>query len=309
MPRRLHTAFLVLLAAVFTIGLTFATVELPYLIDEVLQNNITTPGLDSHADEMSRLKTELFISHFHLRLIGYACFALLVLAIIVGFATRKTGLAAIGAVGFMLPVFAQFAGVMFFLAGLGLLNVVWLPVLDISFELQRLGLIIRAPYDLLMWLFRQVGISGYWPIVYFFLGSGLLLFFFGTFAWLSARARKQDVADFWVYRISRHPQYLGWILWSYGVYLLLLRGVYPKRSWGIDASLPWLVSTLVIIGVAMLEELNMRKRFGDAYETYRRSAPFLFPLPGFVEKVFALPTRLLFKKSQPDRRREVAVVI
>ena len=28
----------------------------------------------------------------------------------------------------MLPVFAQFAGVMFFLAGLGLLNVVWLPV-------------------------------------------------------------------------------------------------------------------------------------------------------------------------------------
>ncbi len=309
MPRRLHTAFLVLLAAVFTIGLTFATVELPYLIDEVLQNNITTPGLDSHADEMSRVKTELFISHFHLRLIGYACFALLVLAIIVGFATRKTGLAAIGAVGFMLPVFAQFAGVMFFLAGLGLLNVVWLPVLDISFELQRLGLIIRAPYDLLMWLFRQVGISGYWPIVYFFLGSGLLLFFFGTFAWLSARARKQDVADFWVYRISRHPQYVGWILWSYGVYLLLLRGVYPKRSWGIDASLPWLVSTLVIIGVAMLEELNMRKRFGDAYETYRRSAPFLFPLPGFVEKVFALPTRLLFKKSQPDRRREVAVVI
>jgi protein-S-isoprenylcysteine O-methyltransferase Ste14 len=309
MPRPLHTVFLVLLAAVFTIGLTFATVELPYLIDEVLQNNITTPGLDSHADEMSRLKTELFISHFHLRLIGYSCFALLVLAIIVGFATRKTGLAAIGAVGFMLPVFAQFAGVMFFLAGLGVLNVLWLPVLDISFELQRLGLIIRAPYDLLMWLFRQIGISGYWPIVYFFLGSGLLLFFFGTFAWLSARARKQDVADFWVYRISRHPQYLGWILWSYGVYLMLLRGMYPRRSWGIDASLPWLLSTLVIIGVAMLEELNMRKRFGDAYETYRRSAPFLFPLPGFVEKLFALPTRLLFKKSQPDRKREVTVVI
>jgi protein-S-isoprenylcysteine O-methyltransferase Ste14 len=308
-PRPLYAVFLLLLAAIFTIGLTFATVELPYLIDALLQNNITTPGLDSHADEMSRLKTELFISHFHLRLIGYACFALLVLAIVVGFATRKTGLAAIGAVGFMLPVFAQFAGVMFFLAGLGLLNVVWLPVLDISFELQRLGLIIRAPFDLLMWLFRQVGISGYWPIVYFFLGSGLLLFFFGTFAWLSARARKQDVADFWVYRISRHPQYLGWILWSYGVYLLLLRGMYPRRSWGIDASLPWLLSTLVIIGVAMLEELNMRKRFGDAYETYRRSAPFLFPLPRFVEKFFALPTRLLFNKSQPDRRREVAVVV
>lgn len=72
---------------------------------------------------MSRFKTELFIAHFHLRLIGYTCLALLVLAIVVGFATRRAGLAAVGAVGFMLPVFAQFAGVMFFLAGLGLLNV------------------------------------------------------------------------------------------------------------------------------------------------------------------------------------------
>ena len=307
--RALHTAFLILLAAVFTIGLTFATVELPYLIDKALQDAVTTPGLDSHANEISLLKTELFIAHFNLRLIGYICFAAMVLLVIAGFATRRTGLAAVGAVGFMLPVFAQFAGVMFFLAGLGMLNVLWLPVLDISFELQRLGLIIRAPYDMLMWLFRQIGVNGYWPIVYFFLGNGLLLFFLGTFAWLSARARKQDVADFWVYRISRHPQYLGWILWSYGVYLLLLRGMYPRRSWGIDASLPWLLSTLVIIGVAMLEELSMQRRYGEAYDTYRRGAPFLFPVPRFVEKLFALPTRLFFKKDEPSRKREVAVVL
>jgi protein-S-isoprenylcysteine O-methyltransferase Ste14 len=307
--RALHTGFLVLLAAVFTIGLSFATVELPYLIDDVLQNTITTPSLDSHADEASVLKTELFISHFKLRLIGYVCFGLMVLAIVAGFATRRSGLAVLGAVGFMLPVFAQFAAVMFFLAGLGVLNILWLPVLDISYELQRLGLIIRAPYDLLSWLFRQVGVNGYWPIVYFFIGSGLLLFFLGTFAWLSARARKQGVADFWMYRISRHPQYLGWILWSYGIYLLLLQARYPKRSWGIEASLPWLLSTLVIIGVAMVEELNMRSRHGDAYETYRRSAPFLFPVPAFVGRLFALPFRLLFKKNQPDRKREVAAVL
>jgi protein-S-isoprenylcysteine O-methyltransferase Ste14 len=304
-----RTAFLVFLAAVFTIGLTFVTVELPYLVDDVLIDAITTPNLDSHRDDMSRLQTELFISHFHLRLIGYICFALMVAAIVVGFSTRRTGLAALGALGFMLPVFAQFAGVMFFLSGLGVLNILWLPVLDISYDLQRLGLIIRAPYDLLMWLFRSVGISGYWPIVYFFLGSGLLIFFLGTFAWLSARARKQGVADFWIYRLSRHPQYLGWILWSYGVYLLLLQGLYPKRSWGIDASLPWLLSTLVIIGVAMMEELHMRKRHGEEYENYRRSAPFLFPVPKFIERAFAFPTRLFFKKEEPNRKREVAIVV
>ena len=305
----LHTTFLLVLALVFTIGLSFATVELPYVVDGFLQEAVTTPGFDSHAGEISELKTELFIAHYRLRLIGYLCFALTVALIVVGFATRRTGLATVGALAFMLPVFAQFAGVMFFLAGLGALNLLWLPVLDISFELQRLGLIIRAPFDGLMWLFRQVGVNAYWPIVYTFLGGGLLLFFLGTFAWLSTRARGRDVADFWVYRLSRHPQYLGWILWSYGVYLLLLRGLYPRRSWGIDASLPWLVSTLVIVGVAMMEELKMRHRHGEAYEAYRRSAPFLIPLPAFLRQAFSLPGRILFGRAAPQRKREVAAVL
>jgi hypothetical protein len=117
------------------------------------------------------------------------------------------------------------------------------------------------------------------------------------------------VADFWIYRISRHPQYLGWILWSYGVYLLLLAGRYPRRSWGIDASLPWLVSTLVFVGVAMLEEVGMRKRYGEDYERYRRATPFLFPVPAAVAAVVRWPTRLLFGKDVPGRRREVAILV
>ena len=305
----LQTVLLIILAFVFTIGLTFATVELPYVIDGLLKDIITTPAIDSHADEISVFKTELYISHYKLRLVGYVCFGLTALLIIAGFATRKSGLAAIGAVAFMLPVFAQFAGVMFFLAGLGVLNILWLPALDISFEVQRLGLIIRAPYDLLMWLFRLVGVNAYWPLVYFSIGGGLLLFFLGTFAWLSAKARRKDIADFWVYRISRHPQYLGWILWSYGVFLLLMRGLYPKRSWGIDASLPWLLSTMVIVGVAMLEELNMRRRYGESYEAYRQKTPFLFPLPTFIARFFAFPFRVFYGREQPERKSEVALVL
>jgi protein-S-isoprenylcysteine O-methyltransferase Ste14 len=304
-----RNAFLLFLALVFTVGLTFATVEVPYLLDEALQEQVTTPGFDSQVSAASRLKTELFIAHFHLRTIGYVCFAVMLLLIVAGFATRRTGFATAGALAFMLPVFAQFAGVMFFLAGLGLLNVLWLPVLDLSFGLARLGLVVRAPFDALRWLLGQVGVNGYWPIVYFFIGAGLLLFFLGTFAWLSARARREGVAVSWIYRLCRHPQYLGWILWSYGIYLLLLQARYPRRSWGIDASLPWLVSTLVIIGVAMLEELSMRRRHGEAYEAYRRSASFLFPLPAFLERLFALPFRLLFGQDRPQRKGEVAVVI
>jgi hypothetical protein len=304
-----RNVFLLFLALVFTVGLTFATVEVPYRVDRVLQEHVITPGFDSQVSATSHLKAELFIAHFHLRMIGYLAFGIMLLLIVIGFATRRTGLAAAGGLAFMLPVFAQFAGVMFFLAGLGLLNILWLPVLDLSFGLARLGLVIRAPYDVLHGLLGRVGVNGYWPIVYGCIGGGLLVFFLGTLAWLSARARGQSVADAWIYRFSRHPQYLGWILWSYGLYLLLLQARYPKRSWGIDASLPWLISTLVIIGVALMEELNMRRRHGEAYESYRRSAPFLFPLPASVGRACAYPFRLLFGRERPERKGEVATVL
>jgi protein-S-isoprenylcysteine O-methyltransferase Ste14 len=307
--RRSHSVLLFALAMVFTGGLTFASIELPYIIDRYLIDTVTTPGFDSHANETSEFMAELFISRFHLRLIGYACFALTLALIAAGFLLRKSGLAAIGAVAFMLPVFAQFAGVMFFLAGLGILNLPWLPILDISFDMQKLGLIIRAPFDLAVWASRQVGVNAYWPLVYACIGGGLLIFLLGTFAWLRAKAGSENVARSWVYRISRHPQYLGWTLWTYGMFLLLMQGRYPKRTWGIDASLSWLLATMVIIGVAMIEELNMRQRFGEAYDAYRRKTPFLFPLPGFVSRLFSLPTRLLFKKEHPQKRHEVVVVL
>jgi len=310
MALRLSRSYLLAsLALVFTLGLSFASVELPYLVDEVLIGAVQTPDIDTNTGEGSRLKTELFVSHYHLRAIGYTCFGAILVLIGVGFATRRSGLAVLGAVGFMLPVFAQFAGVMFFLAGLGLLNVVWLPVLDVSFALSGLGEVIRAPYDVLRWFLGLFGVDGYWPVVYLFIGSGLLTFFFGTLAWLQARSREEGVAVSWVYRISRHPQYLGWIVWSYGVYLLLLQLRYPKRSWGISGSLPWLLSTMVIIGVAMMEEMSMQRRHGETYESYRRSAPFLFPVPEFIERLFALPFRIFFGTWRPERIREVMVVL
>jgi protein-S-isoprenylcysteine O-methyltransferase Ste14 len=297
------------LATVFTVGLTFATVELPYLLDGFLQSVIPTPGGDSHLDEVSRLKTELFIAHYHVRAIGYGAFFLLLALIVAGFATRRTPLATIGALGVMLAVFAQFAGVMFFLAGLGVLNAIWLPILDISYELQSWGLVIDVPNDLLRWLLRLMDVRSPWPTIVFFIGAGILVFLLGTYAWLAARSRGHGVARGWVYRLSRHPQYLGWILWTYGAYLLIGLARYPKRSWGIGASLPWLISTLVIVAVALVEELKMQERHGEAYEAYRRSAPFLLPMPGWLSRAVAAPTRLLFGKERPERIREVVTVV
>jgi HEAT repeat protein len=59
----------------------------------------------------------------------------------------------------------------------------------------------------------------------------------------------------------------------------------------------------------MIEELNMRKRHGEEYEAYRRSAPFLFPLPSPVERAFALPFRLLFRRDRPENGWQAATVL
>ena len=301
--------FLTFLALVFSIGLTFASVELPRLLHSALVK--ATPALegDSHADETTIYRTELFMDHYHFRLIGYACFGLMVILIIAGFASGKAGLSSIGAVTMFLPVFAQFAGIMFFLAGLGFLNLAWLPILDISFDVGRLGDIVYWPYDALMSLFRSWKVDIHTPLVYFLLGAGLLLFILGTMTWFVARNRKRNVADFWVYRFSRHPQYLGWIVWSYGMLLALKRVPYPKRSWGIPASLPWLLSMMVIVGVALLEERKMKRLSGEAYDVYRRKTSFLFPLPRFLRAVLAAPNRLLFRKSVPERKGEIVIAL
>jgi len=300
---------LMLLAVIFSIGLTFASMELPGLLNKALYDRVPALDGDSHADESTVLRTELFISHYHLRLIGYICFGLMIVLIAVGFITGKRGLASAGALMIFLPVFAQFATVMFFLAGLGVLNVVWMPVLDISFNAGQLGDIVYLPYRLLRSLFLKMGVDIHYPLVYLLIGIGLLLFIVGTFTWFISRQRKKNMADFWIYRISRHPQYLGWVIWSYGMLLALMRVQYPRRSWGIAASLPWLLSAMIIIGVALLEERNMKKQLGKQYEIYSTKTPFLFPLPKFISSIFTVPSRLLFKKKFPERKGEIAAVL
>jgi len=116
-----------ILAVIFSIGLTFASVELPNLLNKALYGSVPALDGDSHADQSAVFRTELFINHYHLRLIGYTCFILMLMLIAAGFITGKRGLASVGALLMFLPVFAQFAAVMFFLAGLGVLNVIWRP--------------------------------------------------------------------------------------------------------------------------------------------------------------------------------------
>jgi len=300
---------LAVLALVFTLGLTFASVELPLWVSKVLVEKTDAPGFDAtyHPEE-----TEAFLDSHHLRLIGGAGLVLTVGLIAAGLAAERRGLAAAGAVLFFLPVFGQFAASMFFLAGLAILRVVWLPILDLSHELMALGDVVYLPYAAVVYPFVVAGLDVRDWLPWAVMAGGIALFVGSTLTWLIARFEGRGVADSWLYRISRHPQYLGWIVWSYGLLLYVLRHselYHFKIRWGMPSSLPWLVATLVIVGVAMIEEIRMTATEGDAYTSYRHRTPFLMPLPGWLRRATATPMRLVLPGAWPKNGRQVALVI
>nr|NIV03307.1 DUF1295 domain-containing protein [Calditrichia bacterium]NIV71500.1 DUF1295 domain-containing protein [Calditrichia bacterium] len=288
-------------------GLMFASVELPKVADQFLGQKVDFLDVATGQDDITAYKTELFLSHFHIRFIGYVCLGLVLILIVTGFILEKRGLASAGAIILFLPVFGHFAATMFFLGGLAFFRFLWLPFLDLSFDIMRLGDVVLLPYEWILNGAALIGINIYRELPFIIIGLGIFLFLAGVLAWMHGKIRKQNVTDFWIYRISRHPQYLGWIIWSYG--LLFLPGPNMKQYLTVPHSLPWLLATMIIIGVALLEERKMKQRNGDAYESYRQRAPFLFPLPQFVRKILSLPQRLVFKTAYPDKKREIATVV
>jgi HEAT repeat protein/protein-S-isoprenylcysteine O-methyltransferase Ste14 len=302
-----YRVFLTLLALIFTIGLTFVSVELPGLVDELVSEKGNFPNLATGQDETTAYKTELYISYYNIRLIGYICLGLILISIIVGFILEKRKLVSAGAIVLFLPVFGHFAATMFFLGGLAFLRFLWLPFLDISFDIMRLGDVILLPYRWIMDLAELIGLNLWKELPFIITGLGLFIFMLGVFAWMYGRWQKKPVADFWVYRISRHPQYLGWIIWSYGI--LFLPGANMKRYLDVANTLPWLITTMVIIGVAMLEEKKMKQEHGEKYESFHVRSPFLFPVPRFVSKIFSLPLKMIFRKNYPERKREILSVL
>jgi len=49
---------------------------------------------------------------------------------------------------------------------------------------------------------------------------GLLIFSLGIVTWIYGKFNGFKVIDFWIYKYSKHPQYLGYLLWSCGLLLI-----------------------------------------------------------------------------------------
>jgi len=289
---------LLALAVVYGVGTTFFTIELERLVERTITPHIAA---SSGVEEMNReiySGIDRFMAMRHVRAIGYACIVLIVLLALVGLVTERRGLASLGSIGFILPIYAYFVMHMSFLAGLGILTALWVPFWG---DLVRLGDVAYLPYMVLVYPFSLVGGDVRRFLAGVFASLGLLIFILGVLAWFYARFQKKGTADFWIYRFTRHPQYLGWIVWSYGLMLRVsLRRDTVLQNTNPGASLPWVISTLIIVCIALSEEIRMRRQRGQEYERYSSSAPFMLPLPRFLSRMISAPFRLILRKDRPE---------
>jgi protein-S-isoprenylcysteine O-methyltransferase Ste14 len=294
--------FLTLLALsiLYGVGTTFFTLELERLVERTI-----TPYIVA-SDQVDQINHDIYsgIDNFmvsnHIRIIGYSCIALMILLAVFGLLTERKGLASLGSIGFILPTYAYFLLHMSFLAGLGVLTALWFPFWG---NIVKLGDIAYLPYMILVYPFSLLEIDIRKFLASFSASLGLFIFILGVLAWFYARYRQKSTANFWIYRMSRHPQYLGWILWSYGLMLqvahrhdTLLHCINPGTS------LLWVISTLIIICVALSEEIQMYRRDCQEYADYSSHTPFMFPLPSIISRIISTPFRLILRKGKIESR-------
>ena len=289
-----------LLAVVFTVALAFATLQLPVILGNWLSNYFP----DIHpVIEPERIAEFMVVA----RPIGYACLAVIAILIAAGFMTGKRKLSIFGSFAFFLPTFGYFFASMFFLAGLGILRIPFIPFWDPSINLMNLGDISYLPYMAVVYPSWLAGVDIRMAISWVAVGLGLFIFVLGTITWFYGRVQGRKTVDFWIYRYTRHPQYLGFMIWSYGVMLVAAQQPVPMGGTNPGASLPWLLTSLVIICIALAEENKMRKEDRERYLQYTASAPFMFPIPRFVATLTTSPIRLLLKKNRPETGKELLV--
>jgi protein-S-isoprenylcysteine O-methyltransferase Ste14 len=293
----------------FSLALVYVSLEVIRIVNSWLLGFVPDCVLLSDFPRCQELESGL-------RIFGYAGLAAIVVVVGVGFLLNKTKLSLLGSLALYLPTIGYFAFTMFFLAGVGVLRLLWLPFID-SEIFFRLGLITYVPVwvinSVITWIARLVmpELSGDFsvPVSFAFMVVGLAIFFLGVMTWVSDKLGHRALSTRGVYRLSRHPQYLGFIIWSYGL-LSLASVVEGGRGWSPPApGLPWLVAVSIVLGVALIEEIELRRRLGVEYLRYAEQTPFIMLVPKVLSNVITYPVRILIGKEMPESRAEVAVVM
>lgn len=314
--RKTRAALLsIILSAVFSYALLYSTLELPIFLNGLLME--ATP----HYGAGEWKEAEQFVDS--VRPLGYLCLGATLTLIILGFALGRYKLSFLGSASLILPTFSYFASAMFFLSGIGFLRIMWLPFIELSpgssiYEkistaksILELGDIAYLPYDALRTLLSPAdGGSLDETLFKTIVFAASILFFAGCATWFYARFQGKGFADMLVYKYSRHPQYLSFLVWSYGL-LVYDKYVFTPPRGGYFAPPPlfWVAAALVLVGIALREERDMLGRHGSEYADYRSRTPFMLPLTRLVGRMLRTPVKLFFKKDYPEKTIEIVVTL
>jgi protein-S-isoprenylcysteine O-methyltransferase Ste14 len=288
-------------AIIFTAALMFLTLVIPTAITDILQVGFV--DFHNHSTEGQAILVPLLW-------IGGLAFSATLALIVAGILLSRKSLTTIGILAAWLPTFGYFAISMFILAGIGIIRIPWIalmfPISDPSpIALGHIFIIPNIIIDELnlSWFFYGVDLRILLMIL------GMFIFMIGTSIWFFGRYTGMDISNTSIYKYSRHPQYLGFLIFSYGLLLYVPYLNNIRGGFTIAPSLPWLIAALALIGSALIEEQNMLKQHGEEYRQYLSRTSFLIPLPSIIKKIILLPARLFLQKECPENKTEVGFVL
>ena len=139
-------------SVLFSLALVYVSLEVIRIVNSWMLGFVPDCVLLSDFPRCQELESGL-------RIFGYAGLAAIVVVVGVGFLLNKTKLSLLGSLALYLPTIGYFAFTMFFLAGVGVLRLLWLPFID-SEIFFRLGLITYVPVwvinSVITWIARLV---------------------------------------------------------------------------------------------------------------------------------------------------------
>ncbi len=306
------------LSLILTISLVFTSIILATMVGRYFLDHVMFDpwiiGQDRSDNDWIEIQNEYLQLLETFQEIGLLILILLFLIIIVGFVIQKYKISVFGSILLHIPTFSQFAFKMYFFSGAGILTVLWQPFFELSPELLRLGEIIYAPTIL------GLNILGFMPeplegllksmiLAYpmTILVLGVFFFLCGTITWLYGKFNSVDLIDFWIYKYSRHPQYLGILLITWGESFFLAVG----KFWSpiTPPSTFMLLFSLFIIAIIFQDENKLIEKYEGQYKTYQQQTSVLFPLPKQIRTMFSRVNLVFIKKEWPTRNREILVIL
>ncbi|HLT91168.1 MAG TPA: isoprenylcysteine carboxylmethyltransferase family protein [Woeseiaceae bacterium] len=168
----------------------------------------------------------------------------------------------------------------------------WTRIVPKEAERSAYVLVASAVLVILLWQWRPIPTPVIWQadtawtaaIGWSVMGLGVAILLWATFlidhfellglrqGWDTLRGQPLHSPAFvtpWLYKLVRHPQYLGWLMIFWGT---------PTMTAG---HLLFAAGMSVYIGIAMrFEERDLSRHIGEPYRRYREEVPALVPLPG-----------------------------